>query len=107
MDAGRLRDAIAGGDVAGLCKISGVGKKMAERLVVELREKVGAFDTGVTLPDISSTTSGPLSEAEEALVSLGYPRPLAKKAVLAASPEGKDPVGEIIRSALRSLAPKR
>lgn len=96
-----LRNAIASGDTRTLSGLRGIGKKTAERLVVELRDKV-AGESGV-----SSVPTGPLNQrardAVLALVSLGYRQADAQTAVLAAaaklSPEAN--VEELVRAALR------
>ena len=69
-----LVTAIKGGDLARLTSIPGVGKKTAERIVVELRDK---------LQGLSGETAKPPVEADvlSALENLGYPRPLAEAAV--------------------------
>jgi Holliday junction DNA helicase RuvA len=95
-----LRRAIRASDVGALTMISGVGKKTAERIVVDLRDKFAAE---------APVTAGaePLSSAAEdaiaALVSLGFPQPQARKAVqVAVEDAGREaPVEEIVR---RSLA---
>lgn len=72
-NASEVRGAIAGGNVAAIQKANGVGKRIAERVVVELKDKVGL--AGV---DLSSTgilqSEVPIErdEATEALISLGY-----------------------------------
>lgn len=79
-----LHGAIAGGDVALLAKCPGIGKKTAERLVVELRDKLG---TGAPAPAASSAPeSGPptdnkVRDAVMALVALGYKAADADKSV--------------------------
>ena len=79
MAAQELGNAIRGNDVARLTKIPGIGRKTAERLVLELRDKLQ-----VVGPDIPSTIS-PLSAVQEdvlsALVNLGYQRTVAEKAL--------------------------
>lgn len=72
----RLRNAIASGDTASICKAQGVGKKTAERLVLELKDKVGIFgDTGLATMDFFDDNPGDIrSEAVSALVALGYSR---------------------------------
>lgn len=86
LSSGTLSDiisAIAGADVGKLSKIKGVGKKTAERIVVELRDKIApGSDTSVfvTSPVISAQTSD--GEAVEALISLGYTRQEAVAAVV-------------------------
>jgi len=81
-----LHGAIVGGDVALLSKCPGIGKKTAERLVIELRDKLGA--TGpVSLPSASGEASAPapadnkIRDAVLALVALGYKAPDADKSV--------------------------
>jgi Holliday junction DNA helicase RuvA len=71
--AGDVRKAIAGGDVKFIQRASGVGKRVAERLVVDLKDKVGL--AGVDIADtglLQSDTMFIQDEATEALVSLGY-----------------------------------
>ena len=83
-----LKLAIAMGDVKSISKAQGVGKKTAERLVVELKDKVGVQDidteTGEIIgTDLSGDKAGDdaRSEAISALISLGYARAEAFKAV--------------------------
>ncbi len=82
IDAGRLVEAIRGGDHASLVRIPGIGKKTAERVVLELKDKLDDLVSNETKGDISVTKMG--AEAEDvlsALVNLGYARPVAQKAV--------------------------
>lgn len=72
-NAGTVRAAIAGGDTKFIQKASGVGKRVAERIVVELKDKVGL--TGVDLTSTGMLQSENLlrqDEAVEALIALGY-----------------------------------
>lgn len=102
----KLRDALAGRDTAMLTSISGVGKKLAERLVLELKDKVGQIQ-GIEQVGPSTQVSTPVAqEAAEALTALGYPLRVAKKAVEAAFTESMS-VEETVRQALKLLAPKR
>ncbi len=80
-----LCQAIGGEDVKGLTTIKGVGKKTAERICVELKDKVGGMQTdtvgsGVSLPAAGSASS-PLLDALSAFVNLGYPDPVARDAM--------------------------
>ena len=78
----QVRQAIAGGDVKFIQRASGVGKRVAERVVVELKDKVGL--EGVELGAAGLLTSENLliqDEAVEALVSLGYSPQDASKAL--------------------------
>lgn len=105
MEAGRLSEAIGMGDTALLATLPGVGKKLAQRLVVELRDKVGAIprvDTGAPTAKV-----GPVAtEACEALGALGYAPRVAKRAVEEAYADGMT-VEDVVREALKRLAPKR
>ncbi len=98
----RVVQAIRQGDLAALRGIPGVGNKTAERILVELRDKVGRLE-GVELPT-------PAGEAEEAtvsaLVNLGYPRGQAEKAVSVALEQLDDApaIEDLIREALRAAA---
>jgi Holliday junction DNA helicase RuvA len=88
ISADRLIAAIRGGDHATLTKIPGIGKKTAERVVLELKDKLddmaAALPTQAAAPSLGAVADDVLS----ALVNLGYPRPAAQKAVEAAT---KDP----------------
>lgn len=104
LPAGRLRGALAGGDLGALTAIPGVGKKLAQRLVVELGEKAGATGA-VALPTAAEERVE--GEALEALEALGYPRKAALTGVRKARDLGAESVEEMVREALRFLAPKR
>jgi holliday junction DNA helicase RuvA len=91
-----LMGALAAGDVARFQAVKGIGKRTAERIVVELREKVG-----VSVPDAIRITrsNDPRSIAREALVGLGYSVQEADE--LLDGVEGDEPE-ELIAAALRS-----
>jgi holliday junction DNA helicase RuvA len=97
--------AIATEDVARLQRISGVGKKTAERLALELRDKFDKHGIGVPRA-VTTTVKVPLSgPVLSALVNLGYKPAEAERAVdevVAAHPSA--PVPELIKRALRALA---
>lgn len=78
-----ISSAIARGDVAYLIKVSGVGKKTAERIVVELKSKL-TTDYG-----LRTTDSGQLGEVVDALTSLGYSKDEARQVVKGLSGENK------------------
>lgn len=90
ISAERLVGAIRAGDYATLTKIPGIGKKTAERVVLELKDKLE--DLAGTAP--MKSTGQPLGSVAEdvisALINLGYPRPAAQKAVEAATGQGTD-----------------
>lgn len=96
--------AIATSDVKSLSRVKGFGKKTAERIIVELREKVSAEDTEPLPAGVAPAASGSDAEnAVTALMSLGYNRVTSVKAVNAALAAGASTVEEIIAAALRSL----
>lgn len=86
-----LLQTLASGDVTALTRFKGIGKKTAERLVLELREKVLEY---------SSEKPSAISDAILALLSLGIPRKDAEKAVESA--KGSE-VSEIVKEALRFI----
>jgi Holliday junction DNA helicase RuvA len=100
----QFQSAVALQDIAFLSKIKGLGKKTAERIVVELKDKVGLTSTVN-----SSSSAGPvldpgqkqLNDAVLALIALGYKQPDAIKAVTSVG--AKNTVEETIREALKAL----
>lgn len=102
MPAGRFKACVFGGEVAELSKIKGLGKKTAERIVLELKDKVGVADTWQEVA--SGQTAPAQADAELALVALGYKQVDARKAVRKLLDEQPGAtVEELIRGALRSL----
>ena len=100
-----FRGAVAGGDVKALSRISGVGRKMAERLVVELKDKVGAPGTWE-----ASSQARALSPADQrvndavlALIALDFKPPEAQEAVRAVQALLGEAatVEELVRAALK------
>lgn len=98
-----FKRAVRDQDIDTLTSAPGVGKKTAERLVLELREKIGEEKIeGRILPTVGAATTA--DEAVSALVSLGYKRPKAQEkvqTVLRESPSFS--VEEVIREVLRRL----
>jgi len=98
MSVSQIRAAIASGDVDKLTVIPGIGKKIAQRVVVELKDKIK------TLPGESTELLSIGEEAREAVLALetlGFNRMQAEKAVGKAMKSGDSlPVEEIIRKAL-------
>jgi Holliday junction DNA helicase RuvA len=86
ISAERLVGAIRGGDHATLTRIPGIGKKTAERVVLELKDKLDEL-AGVVTVGVSATPSLGVTAEDvlSALVNLGYPRPIAQKAVESAA----------------------
>jgi holliday junction DNA helicase RuvA len=103
MAADEMVGAIRGNAVARLTRIPGIGKKTAERMVLELRDKLPE-----TVPRSVTATSA-LSATEEdvlsALLNLGYQRPAAEKAVASATKNGKSATFDgLFREALAALS---
>lgn len=99
----RVARAIREADLAALCTVPGVGKKKAERIVLELKDR---------LADVAATgvpaAAAPAEQAVQALVNLGYGQPEADRAVRQfLSHDGTAEPAEVIRGALRLLTTPR
>lgn len=107
MSVNELAVAIASSDVKLLSTVKGLGKKTAERIVLELREKVSAVSAPAASGQMSAAPAESVSAKEEdavvGLMSLGYTRGESVRAVKAAVERGASSVEEIIMSALRSM----
>jgi Holliday junction DNA helicase RuvA len=92
------------GDTASLTRLPGVGKKTAERLIVEMRDRLKEVSSAMGIDTIVSempmTTAGAKSEAVEALVALGYKPSEADKMLRSFDSEGMT-TEQIIRQALQ------
>lgn len=103
-----LKHHLASGNLGALTTIPGVGKKLAERLVVELRDRITKVETsGAFPPPATDRQSQIRSEALLALTSLGYSRPVAEKALLSALKElngNETGVEALIKTSLRHAA---
>ncbi|MBW3561462.1 MAG: Holliday junction branch migration protein RuvA [Actinobacteria bacterium] len=98
-----LRRAVGDGDVDALTVVPGIGKKSAQRLVLELKDKLATVTTGVDLSVVGGdTSSSNLGEVRLALLELGYSNAEAQRAVERLADDGD--VSEMLRTALRSLA---
>lgn len=112
MSADEMITSIRNNNLAKLTLIPGVGRKTAERLVMELRDKVASLSAGVAedLGVRSDAAAVPTedsmrADALSALLNLGYQRNAAEKAVAASlSDDGEVSVESILRSSLRKLA---
>ena len=92
-------------DVTTLTRIPGVGKKTAERLLIELRDRLQSLNSGSSNASISQIQLGnvsPVAEAEAALVSLGYKPIEAPKAIAAVKADATSSA-DMIRAALKSM----
>jgi Holliday junction DNA helicase RuvA len=100
-----LRRAIGGGDLVALMKVPGIGKKGAERIILELRDKIGspsgAASPGPRVPEVDAATG----QVRDALVGLGWSSRQADDAVEAVRSDAVDgsDVSALLRAALREL----
>ena len=107
MTAGEFAHAIRNDDVATLVRLPGVGKKTAERLVIEMRDRVDDIDTtandseeiAIKQPDIQK-------EAESALIALGYKPQDAAKMISRVETDEITSAEQLIRGALKSMVAK-
>jgi Holliday junction DNA helicase RuvA len=104
MNLDDLVPAVRAGDLARLTRIPGVGRKTAERIVVELRDKLAAMETpGETQRPVTAT--GAAADVISALLNLGYERRAAEQAVERARKDGESGTFEILlRVTLRQLS---
>ncbi len=102
-----LNLAILLGDVTALSRAPGIGKKTAQRIALELKDKVSQADVNAPAPTGSSTvaqmTTDSVTDAMEALEALGYSGTEARNALMKVKDQS-DKTDELIRLALRSLA---
>ena len=92
--------AIRSGDVARLTKIPGIGRKTAERMVLELKEKLEEFTAAPAPPAVSPLEEDVLS----ALVNLGYQRSAAERALAVTSRTGSGNFDKLFRESLAVLS---
>ena len=97
-----LAACVAAGDIAQLTRVPGIGRKTAERLVIELRDRLESV-SGVG-PDSSRSTLTPQQDAVSALMALGYRETEASRAVRAVEVDGVSTVETLIREALKGLS---
>ena len=109
MSVANFKAAVVAGDTAAISKLKGLGKKTAERVVLELRDKVGvaaAWEVA-SAGHAPSPAEASINDAVLALISLGYKQVEAHKAVRQvrdAQPAGDVAVDELVRRALKVLA---
>jgi Holliday junction DNA helicase RuvA len=113
-DPDGLRRAIGGGDLAALTKVPGIGKKGAERIVLELRDKIGVPSGPASSAATRPTADDGTAQVRDALVGLGWSSRQADDAVEAVRPQtgngsreangqGGSDVSTMLRAALREL----
>lgn len=110
MDPESFRRAVAFEDITALCRVPGIGKKTAQRMVLELRDKIGTLPAAPGMPgDLPGAQPVPAGdvwgEAAEALCALGYSRSEAAAALSRARAEaGESPTVEtLVRLGLKQL----
>jgi Holliday junction DNA helicase RuvA len=104
IDAARLVTAIRGGDHASLVRIPGIGKKTAERVVLELKDKLDDF--AVAPATVAPSVGAAGEDALSALMNLGYQRPVAQKAIETAIGRDaavKDDFERLFRAAMAAI----
>ncbi|HVN81961.1 MAG TPA: Holliday junction branch migration protein RuvA [Terriglobia bacterium] len=106
MSVSELVPAIRQSNLARLTTIPGVGKKTAERLVVDLRDKVARIGVGADSQGPPATRSAQEEDVISALVNLGYPKPQAERALQKALTQTGEAHSfeELLRNSLRQLA---
>ena len=106
MSANDFALSVHNNDTAALVKLPGVGKKTAERLLIEMRDKIGDIDTsgGDTGSNNGLSAQSDLAqEAESALIALGYKPADAAKIINRVADESVTDAGQLIRLALKSM----
>jgi holliday junction DNA helicase RuvA len=108
VDIAELQTIITQSDLVRLQKLPGIGKKTAERIIVELRDKIGTVQGFTQSPEetiASATQRNVREETLAAMTKLGYQRALAEKAIrltLQAEPQVVFTVEQLLRKALRN-----
>jgi Holliday junction DNA helicase RuvA len=112
LDPDALRRALADGDAAALTRVPGIGRKGAERMVLELRDKVVAPAPAPPTAPTAPAVGGPRDQVVEALVGLGFPVKAAEQAVDVILAEnsagnGANDASAVLRAALTRLGRSR
>lgn len=102
---GPLSQALGQGDLAKLSAIPGIGKKTAERLVLELKDKVGKLDlSGLPVEEQRQAPEGDvMDDVLSALLNLGYKEPQVRKALAGLDAAGAAGVQDLLKQALKIL----
>lgn len=107
MDGDTFARCVVDGDTSSLTRLPGIGKKTAERLILEMRDRLenlpAGAKTGSGLTNDERRVSDPVTEAVSALISLGLKPPEASRRIAALESEGLPPE-ELVRRALRNMA---
>lgn len=103
LNVSAFKQAVVGGDVQAIARAKGVGKRTAERIILELKDKVGLASTWEAQQQ--GTTTEAAGDAELALVALGFKQTEARKAIAALVKENPQAAtDELIRGALRRMS---
>lgn len=101
-----LRAAIAGDDVKMLTRVPGIGQKGAQRIILELKDRIGAPTRTASAAAVLPQLAPWRDQVTQGLMGLGYPAKEAEKAVEAVADQanGNPDVGALLRAALRALS---
>jgi Holliday junction DNA helicase RuvA len=103
MTAGEFAICVRSDDAAALVKVPGVGKKTAERLLIEMRDKITDLSTAETKTPLQKIASDISAEAESALTALGYKPQDAAKMISRVANQDITTAEELIRAALKNM----
>ena len=105
LDPDDLRRAVAGDDVKTLTKVPGIGQKVAQRIILELKDRLGA-PVSTSRPGMAPAASAWRDQVHQGLTGLGWPAREADRAVdSVADQAGEQPdVGALLRAALQTLS---
>ncbi|MEJ6743974.1 MAG: Holliday junction branch migration protein RuvA [Porticoccaceae bacterium] len=106
MSANEFAACVHNNDVDTLVRLPGVGKKTAERLVIEMRDRVGSIEASVSSTNVHAAQPDLTQEAESALIALGYKPQDAAKMISRVAGDETLGVEKLIRSALKNMVSK-
>jgi Holliday junction DNA helicase RuvA len=101
-----LRDIVSSADLSALCLVPGVGRKTAERLLVELKNRLDVVGVDVLVATGAASAATPLHDVREALTGLGYTPEEVREALRDLRPDGAD-APTLLRDALAVLGARR
>lgn len=103
MTASDFVHCVRGNDIAALVKVPGVGKKTAERLLIEMRDKIASMAISETVQPAQNLGKDISAEAESALTALGYRPQDAAKMISRVAQEDIETAEQLIRAALKTM----
>lgn len=106
MSANDFSACVHNNDVDTLVRLPGVGKKTAERLVIEMRDRVGSIEASVSSTNVHAAQPDLTQEAESALIALGYKPQDAAKMISRVAGDEVLSVEQLIRRALKNMVSK-